>query len=534
MRSSKMNLFLIFLLIFNACNQPGMQETNNKSSSPFPDAVVYEIFIQSFADSNGDGIGDIPGATQKLDYLEDLGIKAVWLMPIMPSPSYHKYDVTDYKAIHPDYGTMDDFKIFVAEAHKRGIKVIIDMIINHTSSEHPWFKAARSDKNSKYRNYYIWANKDSIASQIAKKEVTQDSDNIQQWHPVDGDEKAEHYYGFFYGGMPDLNFDSEQVRQEIIDISRFWLKEVDVDGFRLDAAKHIFPDERIVDSYNWWQKYKIEMRIIKPEVYLVGEVWASSDVVKQFAKGLPALFNFDLAGSIQQSVIQGKDVAATIDGAEWSNLESQSLVTRLIEQRKVFKSANQDYRDAIFLSNHDQNRVLSNFNGNQNKAKLAATILLTLPGTPYIYYGEEIGMLGKKPDPNIREPFLWREKRNDSLRTTWIKPKFSTDKSVASAGKQRGDSTSLLNHYKELIHFRNEQKVLSKGEIFNFPFAPQNILSYGLKYADESLYVVHNLGEKPHLLGLARIDKILFGADDYKEGYLGAGKSVIYTQVNSK
>lgn len=491
MRFTYTLLYLTLAFILNACNEQNMNES--ESPTEFPSAVAYEIFIQSFADSNGDGIGDIKGATLKLDYLQDLGVKAVWLMPIMPSPSYHKYDVTDYKAIHPDYGTMKEFKFFVIEAHKRGIKVIIDMIINHTSSEHSWFKQAAADMDSPYREYYVWADKDSIADQIAKKEITQDSDNIRQWHTVDDDEEAEHYYGFFYGGMPDLNFDSEKVREEIIGIGRFWLEDVGVDGFRLDAAKHIFPDERIEDSYEWWKYYWDEMQSIKPDVYLVGEVWAPSGIVKEFAKGFPALFNFDLAGSIQQSVIQQKHIAATIEGPEWVNLKNENLVARLIEQRKMLKEVNPDYHDAIFLSNHDQNRVMSNFKGNSAKAKLAASILLTLPGSPYIYYGEEIGMLGKKPDEHIREPFLWGGRNQDYLRTSWIKPKFSTDAKVDPVNLQVQDKNSILNHYKKMIALRNTHSVLNKGEIGLLALNNDYLMPFIRTYKEDTLKVIHNL-----------------------------------------
>ena len=172
----------------------------------WPYGVKYEIFVQSFADGNDDGIGDFKGLTAKLDYLSDLGINGIWLMPIMNSPTYHKYDVTDYKSIHPDYGTEEDFKHFVEEAHKRNIKVIVDLILNHTGSDHPWFQAAMLDKKSPYRDYYVWARKDSIRAQISKKTTSLDSDNITQWHPVNGDTLSEHYYGFFWGGMPDLEF----------------------------------------------------------------------------------------------------------------------------------------------------------------------------------------------------------------------------------------------------------------------------------------------------------------------------------------
>lgn len=484
----------------NAVEQSKNEEMTTVNQ--WPNGVCYEIFIQSFADSNGDGIGDISGATQKLDYLQDLGVRAVWLMPIMPSPSYHKYDVVDYYDIHPDYGTMDDFKTFVKEAHKRNIDVVIDMIINHTSSEHPWFKKAASSKDSPFREYYVWADRDSIADQIAKEEVTQDSGNITQWHTVDGDEEAEHYYGFFYGGMPDLNFDSEKVREEIINIGEFWLSEVGVDGFRLDAAKHIYPDDRVKDSYEWWQTYRDAMREIKPDVYLVGEVWASSEVVKEFVKGLPALFNFDLAGSINQSVINERNTASTIEGPEWKEVEGETIIDRLVEQRETFSSYSEDYKDAIFLSNHDQNRVMSNLKADDAKAKLAASILFTLPGSPYIYYGEEIGMLGKKPDEHIREPFLWSNKDEDTVRATWITPRFSTDKKVKSLAEQMADSESLYNHYKEMITLRNNSDLLTNGEIVAIDVDNPGVLAYARVLEEEGVTIFHNLTSKAILVAL--------------------------------
>jgi len=494
----KITILCLAAVILSNCTKPEStsSESNitvNENMNEWPDGVCYEIFIQSFADSNGDGIGDLPGATSKLDYLQDLGIRAVWLMPIMPSPSYHKYDVTDYYGIHPDYGTMDDFKTFVAEAHKRNIKVVIDMIINHSSSEHSWFKEASKGSENPYREYYVWADKDSIADQIAKKEITQDSDNITQWHAVNGDTTAEHYYGFFSGGMPDLNFDSEKLKQEIFDIGEFWLTDIDVDGFRLDAAKHIFPDERLEDSYNWWAEYRDEMKKIKPDVYIVGEVWAASDVAAQFTNGFPSLFNFDLAGSISQTVNQEKSVASTIVGPRWENIEGETLIGGFLENTNRFKNVNPNFLDAIFLSNHDQNRIMSNLNGDINKAKLAASILLTLPGSPYIYYGEEIGMLGMKPDENIREPFIWTSEEIDTSRTKWMAAKYSNDSSVVPVSKQMLDSNSIFNHYKNLIKERNENEILRKGNIVTIPVENSNALAYKRTYKDKSISIFHNL-----------------------------------------
>ncbi len=527
MKFSNVVRYLSLFLILNACNDRIMKESEAKSIAEFPDGVAYEIFIQSWADGNGDGIGDFKGATQKLDYLQELGVSAVWLMPIMLSPSYHKYDVSDYKAIHPDYGTMEDFKTFLSEAHKRNIKVVIDMIINHTAADHPWFQEAKKGKDNPYRNYYVWADRDSIADQIAKKEVTQDSDNITQWHAVNNQTEEEHYYGFFWGGMPDLNFDNPKVRQEIYDIGKFWLEDIRVDGFRLDAAKHIFPDDRLKDSYEFWQEYRDEMRKIKPDVYLVGEVWASSEIVKEFAKGLPALFNFDLAGSIQQSVIQGKNVAATIEGPSWVNLRNEDLISQLIKQRKVFKSATDDYQDAIFLSNHDQNRVMSNFKGDIKKAKMAASILLTLPGTPYIYYGEEIGMLGKKTDPNIREPFLWAKAENDSLRTSWMEPKFALKKSVQSVDQQIKNPNSIWHHYQKWIQLRNSSEILTKGGIQQFDNQNVSLLAFTRVLGEEELHVIHNLSSKSQALK-AIPTEVIFGEENLDNGNLKANSTIVF------
>src|SRR5688572_27919981 len=228
---------LLFTVLIIFC-KPEKKETVAK----WPYGVNYEVFVMAFADTDGNGKGDLKGLTAKLDYLKSLGIGGLWLMPIMPSDTYHKYHVIDYKNIDPDFGTMEDFKTFIAEAHKRNIKIITDFVINHTGNLHPWFLEAQKGKDNPYRNYYVWAKKDSIRNTIFKKKKSFDSDNIRKWHPVKGDTLGEHYYGYFNGLCPDLNLDNPKVKEEIVDIARFWLNEVKVDGFRMDAAKHVFPD----------------------------------------------------------------------------------------------------------------------------------------------------------------------------------------------------------------------------------------------------------------------------------------------------
>ena len=473
-----LNLYLfLFLAFLGSCGGAG----DNTIENHWPHAgITYEIFIQSFYDTNGDGIGDIQGVIKKLDHVKELGANAIWFMPIMPSPSYHKYDVTDYKGIHPDYGTMDDFKELLKEAHKRDIKIVIDLIVNHTSSEHPWFKESRKGRDNPFRDYYVWAQKDTIADYINKKTITLDSDNIRQWH--DPGVGEDYYYGFFIGGMPDLNFDNPKVREEIYEIGRFWLEEIGVDGFRLDAAKHIFPDDRPRDNHAFWKEFREKMKAIKPDVYLVGEVYDRKEIVAPYLPGLPALFNFDFHYKLIEAYRKE-------DGLAFAKSQKDVL--------DFYKGITSDFIDATFSSNHDQPRLLNSLDENPKKLKQAITVLMTMPGAPYLYYGEEIGMLGQKPDEHIREPFLWDIKNNDKGRTRWIEAKYSTDETVTPLAIQKSMSTSYFNHYKEVIKLRNSNRALALGSLELLEGnVPKALMAYFRKHKDQEAFVVHNIGEQ--------------------------------------
>lgn len=516
MKSSLIINSVLALSFFSSCEQKPTPEVKNY----WPQAgVTYEIFVQSFNDSNGDGIGDFNGVTQKLDYIKELGANAIWFMPIMPSPTYHKYDVTDYKAVHPDYGTMDDFKKLLEEAHKRDIKIVIDMIINHTSTEHPWFQASKSGRDNEFRDYYVWAQKDTIAAFLDKKVITLDSDNIRQWH--DPGQGEDYYYGFFWGGMPDLNFDNPKVREKIYDIGKFWLQEVGVDGFRLDAAKHIFPDDRPLDNHEFWKEFRAKMEAIKPDVYLVGEVYDKKEIVAPYLPGLPALFNFDFHYTLIESLNSG---------------DGQMLLQKQKEVLDFYQGITPSFIDAIFSSNHDQPRLLNDLKEDPAKYKQASAILLTMPGAPYLYYGEEIGMLGLKPDENIREPFLWDAQAKDSGRPTWIASKYSTDATVTPLEAQRRDPNSYFNHYKSLISLRNSYPALAVGslELSENSF-PKEIMAYRRKTAEEELFIVHNVGGTESVIDIPEgFDTVLFtlGRGGVQSGKLtlGANSSVVLSK----
>lgn len=222
--------------------------------------VFYEIFVRAFYDSDGDGIGDLKGVIQKLDYLEDLGVKGIWLMPITKSSSYHGYDTEDYYTMEEDYGTLEDLQKLIEEAHKRDIKVVMDLVINHTSSNHPWFLEAKEDKESKTRDYYIWT--DDMSKKIEDSPMGRIA-----W--AQNPERDELYYAMFWEGMPDLNFDNQEVVEEVQDIAKFYLDK-GIDGFRLDAAKWIFLEKE--ENVAFWQNFREYVRSINPEAILVGEV----------------------------------------------------------------------------------------------------------------------------------------------------------------------------------------------------------------------------------------------------------------------
>lgn len=498
-KTIQFNLCAILVLLL-----AGVVNAQNKEAvSKWPRGVTYEIFVQSFADSNGDGIGDINGMTSKLDYLQNLGVEGIWLMPVNPSPSYHKYDVSDYYDIDPHYGTLNDFKNFIKEAHGRNIKVIMDLVLNHSGNQNFWFKEALKDEHIKYWDYYVWAHKDD--PKVQSTYITPDGTQRRvrsNWNAVENSDYL--YFAHFGRNMPDLNYDNPKLQQEVINIGKFWLKDVGVDGFRLDAARHIFPDERASDNHKWWEYFLKEMQSVKKDVYIVGEVWAPAEIVGPYLKGIPSLFNFDMGGEIIKAVNEE-------NGAK--------LVAKQKEIEDYYKKINPDYVDATFLTNHDQNRVMSSVKNDLNKEKMAAALLFTLPGSPYIYYGEEIGMLGVKPDQNIREPMLWDKKENDITRTKWIKPVFSTDSTIIPAKQQLSDMTSLLSYYKSLIKLRNSSFSLTYGDLSQVNQSNPSICAFIRSDSKESVLVIHNLSSKNQVF------KLLSDLQDYNKLYFNTNKA---------
>jgi 1,4-alpha-glucan branching enzyme len=281
------------ILVWYSDDDPGAGEIGELHW--WNDSVFYEIFVRSFQDSDGDGIGDFQGLTQKLDYLndgdpetsDDLGITGIWLMPINDSPSYHGYDAVNYRTINPDYGTMADFQAFLDAAHARGIKVIIDYVMNHCSNQHPWFVAS-AQNNPAYRDYFRWSSNDP--GQIGPW-----GQDLWHWN------SSGWYYGLFWGGMPDLNYETPAVKGEMFDTATYWLDTIGVDGFRLDAVLYIIEEgdqvQNTGSTLQFWQDYNTHVKAVNPDVLSVGEAWTSSTIVEQYVTEdrLDFCFEFDLA-----------------------------------------------------------------------------------------------------------------------------------------------------------------------------------------------------------------------------------------------
>jgi alpha-amylase len=483
-RTASIIFFCVFLLLLIiSCREAGPEPFKPITGMPvgtdgYPwwnDTVFYQVFVRSFYDSTGDGIGDIQGLIDKLDYLNDgdpstqndLGVTGLWLLPIHPSPSYHGYDVTDYYAVNPEYGTMEDFQRLLDEAHQRGIRIIIDLVLNHTSERHPWFRASRNPE-SEYRDWYIWEESDPSFLGPWGQRV---------WHRT----ATGYYYGVFWGGMPDLNYENPEVTEQMLDVTRFWLEEVGVDGFRIDGAQHLIEDGPVQKhteaTHEWFRGFREFYKSIDPQAVAVGEVWDTNFAVFQYAQSdqFDLVFNFDLA-------------EAMVRGAFNENAR------RVRDNMRITQRLFLPNQYASFLTNHDIDRLMTQLQADEAKARTAAAMLLTSPGVPFIYYGEEIGMVGQKPDELIRTPMQWTGKEHAGFTdgTPW--QRVNRDYPVKNVEDQLADPDSLLNFYKALIHLRNQYAVLRVGELVQIESGSDQIWSVFRISEDEIILVLVNLG----------------------------------------
>ena len=506
-------IILLIAMMLNMVSCSLFNKEPEKVVDPIDDnyRTFYQIFVGSFSDSNGDGIGDLRGIINRIDYLNDgdissgndLGIQGIWLSPIFTSPTYHKYDTTDYYEVDPKFGTEEDLKELLALCHERNVKVILDLVVNHTSDSHPWFlefrKARRSgDTSNKYYNYYSCV---PAGEQVGGR----------TYQKISG---CNYYYECnFTGAMPELNYDNPAVKEEILNIAKYYL-DLGVDGFRFDAVKYIYYGDT-KSSVEFWEWYMSELKAYSPDIYCVGECWSAESEILSYYDAMNC-FNFAMSGaeSSAATAAKGRDLAAYLN-----------YVVRY--QDKV-QEANPDGMPIQFVSNHDQDRIAGAF-VYPEQMKMLANLYLLSPGSHFIYYGEEIGIRGSRggasTDANRRLAMLWGDGdtiENPEGTTYPAHGQILTDVQI-----QLEDETSILNHYTKLISIRNKYSAIARGDYSVVTSGNKNVGGFLVEYNNEALGIFHNNSIESITIDLSQCK----GLDGYSftqlADYVGAGAATL-------
>ena len=503
--------------------------------------VIYQIYPLSFADSNGDGYGDLPGILGKLDYLKWLGVDAVWISPIYPSPlADYGYDVSDHKAIHSLFGTMEDFDRLLAACHERGIKLLLDFVPNHTSDQHPWFLESRSSRDNPKRNWYLW------------KDQAREGGAPNNWLSVFGgrawewDESTRQYYCHsFLKEQPDLNWRNPEVQEAMLDVMRFWLGK-GVDGFRVDALWHVIKDAQLRDNP------------LDPE-YVEGEMSPYCRLVPTYSGGQPELHEIvalmrRVTQEFPERVLIGEMYLPVEELVRYYGRDSDSgihlpynfqLIVLPWRAMDIFAGIN-EYEASLptfawpnwVLGNHDKPRVASRIEPDQ--AKIAALLLLTLRGTPTMYYGDEIGMedvnvpaeeardpvakafpkirLGRDPE---RTPMQWSAEPNGGFSTgqSWLP--IAEDYEQTNVEKQKQNDKSLLAFYRQLLELRRKEPALQIGGYLPAG-QKKNVFAFVREHGETTLLIAVNLGGTRARLAVPQhmdvTGEIILGTDPARVG----------------
>ncbi len=432
----------------------------------------YQVWIGAFQDSNNDKIGDLPGVIEKLDYIndgdpnkgDDLGADGIWLSPMMPSSTYHKYNVEDYYNIDPQFGTLDDFDKLLKECHDRGVVVIIDLVVNHAGAGHEFFQKAceelQKGKEDGYARYFNFS---------------KEQDAVYQ-HPVPG---SNYYYqGDFWDQMPDWNLSYKGTRDYFTDVVKFWLDR-GVDGFRLDAVKYFDDDNTEGTEFMKW--FYDMAKGYKDDVYMVGEDWTEAvDIYEMYETGIDSLFNFKFANSGGEYLIGQSSIGA--------------FVKKLMKYDNNIKKHNEHAINANFLTNHDMNRLASILYEEDNK--FAAALYMLSPGNSFTYYGEEIGIETEGSDDKYkRTAMVWDSDNLPGILTEGVSAKDTTP--LGGVKQQLDDNSSLLNAYRKLIKIRLQNPEISRGNITGtVDFDDPECAGYIIDYKGSRVLVIHNASEK--------------------------------------
>jgi maltose alpha-D-glucosyltransferase / alpha-amylase len=507
------------------------EESRTVAASPetlwYKDAIIYQLHVRTFCDSNGDGIGDFPGLMQKLDYLQELGVNAIWLLPFFPSPLRDDgYDISDYTAVHPNYGRLEDFKAFLAAAHDRGMRIIIELVLNHTSDQHSWFQESRSSRDNPKRDWYVWRESDDHYQGVRIIFLDTEKSNWA-WDPL----SKSYYWHRFFSHQPDLNYDNPAVFEAMWNVMKFWL-EIGVDGFRLDAVPYLVEREgtsceNLPETHAIIRELRRRVDQEYPGKMLLAEAnqWPS-DVCSYFGDSneFHMAFHFPLMPRMFMSV----------------QLEDRKPIVEILEQTPQIP---ENCQWCLFLRNHDEltlemvtdierdymydeyakdkgmrlnlgiRRRLSPMMDNDRwRIQLLNGMLMSMPGTPIIYYGDEIGMgdnvyLGDRN--GVRTPMQWNGGWNAGFSAADPERLYSPLISNPVYGyqainveSQRRSQHSLLSWMKRIIHVRKSSRVLSRGSIEFLKPSNHRVLAYVRQLGAEKILVVNNLSKSAQAVEL--------------------------------
>ena len=493
-------------------------------------AVFYQIYPRSFADSTNNGIGDLQGIIKRLNYLQELGIDTIWFSPFFSSPQKdYGYDITDYKAIDPEYGTMKDFEELLEKAHSQDIKIILDMVLNHTSDEHPWFLESRSSKQNPKRDWYIWR----------KGRGRNQTKPPNNWKAVIGgsawkwDEQTEEFYLHqFLPYQPDLNWYNEAVQVEMFSTLQFWLDK-GIDGFRLDIIHTLFEDKEFRNNPRSWRflpsidSTAYNFQIPKYTKYL-------QETVDMCVRIRSLIDSYSPERMVVGEVMEGPRIFRPLYGENNNGLNlvfNFKLCDKSFSAKKFFQVIHETenilpepYWPCFALSNHDKPRMISRYGNNEKKARLLTFLLLTVRGTPFIYYGEEIGMhQGKIPTQALRDPlashkvmgipigrFIGRDGcrtpmqwdsssgntgfSSDPKTTPWLP--ISTNSDLINVETQKKDRNSMLSFFKHLLRIRKAENALSEGRLYKLMIPSKNCLTFERRVNQEGILVILNFNKK--------------------------------------
>lgn len=460
--------------------------------------VFYEIFVGSFSDSDGDGIGDLRGIINRMDYLNDgnpvsgksLGIEGIWLTPIFLSPSYHKYDVTDYYQIDPSFGTLEDLKTLIALCHERDVKLILDLPLNHTGADHAWYSAFISAHRSgntgdPFYDYYTWLSDTDPLPAVGRYMITSAGIKVE---------------ANFSDNMPELNYDNPAVRNAVLDIGRYYL-EMGIDGFRFDAAKYPYLNDHLRNA-EFWNWYVQELKKVSPDVYTVAEVWDSDSVILSYYGSVNCFrFSASQAEGLLASVAKGGNVNNF-------TANTQSWLDEIRVKRE-------DAMNIFFLANHDTDRAAGFLTTASRRMQMAANLYILSPGSPFIYYGEEIGLRGSRgassTDANRRLAMRWGD--GDSVRD----PEGSdydaqTEETVS---KMLTEEHSLLNYYKRLLMIRKANPEIARGVYTALSFPDTKAGGFLCAWNGSVAGVFHNPTKKAVVLDLSQATEFAFSEITY-------------------